>query len=248
MLNKLRRLISPPAAEQRTITLEGNPVTFTLKRSRRRRSIGLRVDYHGLTVSMPLRASEQWLQSVLQEKASWVTSKLENWQIKKSTPLSWQDGQTISFIGEPLTLRVIASLFAASPLLQGTQLFMHVTDITNEALIRENVMQWYQDQANKLFRNRVSHYAPLLNVVPRMLKISSARTQWGSCTTRSVVRLNWQLIKMPLRLIDYVVVHELAHLIEMNHSAAFWQRVETACPDYAKRRIELKQWQIVPPE
>jgi predicted metal-dependent hydrolase len=79
-----------------------------------------------------------------------------------------------------------------------------------------------------------------MGVAPRMLKLSAAKTQWGSCTTRGTVRLNEQLIRLPLRLVDYVVVHELAHLREMNHSAAFWEVVKGTCPNYAKLRRELK--------
>ena len=247
MLEKLRRFITPPlAVEQRTVNLDGTQVTYTLKRSNRRRSIGLCINNHGLTVNVPLRASEKWLHDVLQNKAHWVIKKLEGWQAKKPVPPQWRDGQPLFFIGEVITLRVVVSLFATPPLLKDTQLFVHVTDDANEALIEQTVTQWYQREAKNLFNECVAHFAPLMNVAPRMVKLSSARAQWGSCTTRGDVRLNWQLIKMPLHLIDYVVVHELAHLIEMNHSTAFWQVVENACPDYAKRRRELKQWQISP--
>jgi predicted metal-dependent hydrolase len=76
--------------------------------------------------------------------------------------------------------------------------------------------------------------------VPRTVKLSQAQTQWGSCTAHGSVRLNVQLIKLPMRLIDYVVVHELAHLRELNHSAAFWRVVESVCPDYADLRSELR--------
>jgi len=79
-----------------------------------------------------------------------------------------------------------------------------------------------------------------MNVIPRSIKLSAARTQWGSCTTQGTLRFNWQLIKMPLPLIDYVVVHELAHLIQMNHSQAFWREVEKVFPDYLERRKELR--------
>jgi predicted metal-dependent hydrolase len=80
----------------------------------------------------------------------------------------------------------------------------------------------------------------LLRVTPRSLKLSEAKSQWGSCTAYGSVRLNVQMIKLPPRLIDYVVVHELAHLRELNHSAAFWRVVESACPDYKSLRAELK--------
>ena len=243
MLSKLNRWITaPPAIEQRTVDLVGTPVTYTLKRTNRRRSIGLRIDDNGLTVNAPLRASEKWLHSVLQDKAKWVVEKLANWQTKKPVLPRWLDGQPLSFIGETLTLRVVASLFAAMPQLHGRQLFVHVTDDVNEAVIEQMVMQWYQHQAESLFKQRIAHYAPLMNVAPSTVKLSSALTQWGSCTVRGSIRLNWRLIKMPLRLVDYVVVHELAHLVEMNHSAAFWRVVGNACPDYLKWRRELQKW------
>ena len=246
MLGKLRRLITPPAAvEQRSIHLAGKPINYTLKRTSRRRSIGLRIDDNGLTVNMPMRASEKWLHSVLQEKADWVVKKLDSWQTKQPAPTQWLDGQSISFLGQPLTLRVAASLFATPPQLCGTQLFVHVTDSKNQEVIEQVVTQWYQHEAMILFTERVAHYAPLMNVAPRTVKLSAARTQWGSCTVNGSVRLNWQLIKMPLRLVDYVIVHELAHLVEMNHSAAFWKVVETVCPDYLKRRGELRKGSLV---
>ena len=241
MLKKLHRLISPDVAEQRSIQLAGQPITYTLKRSNKRRSIGLRIDDRGLTVNMPLRASDKWLHSVLQEKADWVVEKLASWQAKKSPPPQWVDGEAIAFRGETFTLRIVPSLFDAPPQLHGALLVVHVS-ATEPAMIEKIVMRWYRREALQLFTECVAHFAPQMNVSPREIKLSSARTQWGSCTTRGTVRLNWQLVKMPLHLIDYVVVHELAHLVEMNHSAAFWRVVESACPDYAQRRGELRQW------
>ncbi len=242
MLNKLRHLILPPATvEQRSIHLAGKPINYTLKRTGRRRSIGLRIDDRGLTVNIPMRASEKWLQTVLQEKAMWVLQKLEGWQSTRPAPQQWLDGQAVFFLGQPLTLCVVTSLFTTPPQLCGTQLFVHVRDSKNQTATELAMKQWYQREAMLLFRERVAHYAPLMNATPRTIKLSSARTQWGSCTVKGSVRLNWQLIKMPLRLIDYVVVHELAHLIEMNHSAAFWKVVGTACPDYLSLRRELRK-------
>lgn len=241
MLKKLRRLITPVVAEQRSIQLAGQPVSYTLKRSHKRRSIGLRIDDRGLTVNMPLRASEKWLHSVLQEKADWIVQKLASWQDKKSLPQQWVEGAAILFRGEAFTLHIVLTLFDAPPQLHGTQLVVHVS-AAEPALIEKIVMRWCRREALQVFTECVAHFAPLMNVSPREIKLSSARTQWGSCTARGTVRLNWQLVKMPLHLIDYVVVHELAHLVEMNHSAAFWHVVEAACPDYVKRRSELRHW------
>ncbi|TAN78014.1 MAG: M48 family peptidase [Gallionella sp.] len=240
MLNRLRNLIAPPSVEQRAALLAGKTIPYTLKRSGKRRSIGLRIDDRGLTVSVPLRASEQWLHSVLQDKAHWVVEKLDGWQARKPLEIRLADGETIPFLGELLTLRVVQSLFAAPAHRHGGELRVYVVDDSEAARIEQAVSRWYQHEAKQLFASRVAHYAALLNVSPRAIKLSSATTQWGSCTARGTVRLNTQLIKLPLRLIDYVVVHELAHLREMNHSAAFWGVVGSVCPDYAKLRRELK--------
>ncbi len=241
MFKAMQRQAEPPAVEQRVVRLAEQDVGYTLKRSGKRRTIGLRIDDGGLTVAVPMRASEKWLHGVLQEKAAWIVEKLAEWEAKKPEPMRWMDGEAVHFMGEALTLRVISSLFETPPLLQGRQLFVHVADSANQAFIEQSVTCWQQQEASRLFLERVALYAPLLGVAPAEVKLSSARTQWGSCTARGTVHLNWQLIKLSLRLIDYVVVHELSHLVEMNHSAAFWDVVKSACPDFRKRRNELRR-------
>ena len=240
MFGKFFQQPAPPAIEQRSVNLAGKPVAFTLKRTRRRRSIGLQVDDRGLTVAMPLRASEKWLHTVLQEKADWVLKKLANWQERKPALPQWVDGESVLFRGETLTLRIVPSLFDTPPILQGLHLIVHVSGKNNPAAVEKIVEYWYRREALQLFTECVEHFVPLMNVKPQEIKISAAHTQWGSCTARGTVRLNWQLVKMPLHLVDYVVVHELAHLRELNHSEAFWRVVGSACPDYAKLRSELR--------
>ncbi len=249
MFTNLQKLKSPPlAAEQRSIHLVDKLISYTLKRSAKRRSIGLRINDSGLTVSMPLRASEKWLHSVLQEKAGWVVDKLDNWQSKKSPVQKWAEGETILFRGESFTLHIVSGLLRAAPQLTERELVIPVYDTSNHAAIYRKILQWYKREAERVFNECVENFAPLMNVAPKEIKLTSAKTQWGSCTSQGVVRLNWQLVTMPLHLIDYVVVHELAHLQEMNHSAAFWRVVEGVYPDYLKVRKELREWSPGMPE
>jgi len=241
MLQRLRKIITPPNVEQRAALLAGKHITYTLKRSsKRRRSIGLHIDDRGLIVSVPMRASEKWLSSVLQDKAHWVVEKLEGWQASMPDTIRWQDGETIDYLGERLLLRVLQNLFATPAYLQDNELRVFVLNDNDVAVIEQAVTCWYRNEAEQFFAQRVSHFAPLLNVAPRTVKLSEAKTQWGSCTAQGSIRLNLQLIKLPARLIDYVVVHELAHLRELNHSASFWRLVENTCPEYATLRDELK--------
>ncbi len=237
MLKRLHNLlqsssIKPVLVEQREVLLAGRHIAYTLKRSSKRRSIGLRIDHRGLTVSVPQKASEHWLSEVLQDRAGWVVEKLDGWRLRKPEIQQWIDGATIAFLGDLLTLRA-----ELAPLtLRGNELWV----AGDEVRIERQVDQWYRQQAMPLFTARVAHYAALLNVLPQQIKLSTAKTRWGSCTSHGVIRLNLQLIKLPQYLIDYVVVHELAHLHEMNHSAAFWRVVASVCPDYLKLRRELK--------
>ena len=244
MFKASRQKTPPPVVEQRNILLSGKEISYTLKRSGKRRSIGLRIDDRGLTVNVPLRTSEKWLHSVLHDKADWVVQKLDGWQSKKAAPIVWADGARIPFRGEEFVLQLAPRVRGAIARLQGEALLVPVGPDAEAARIEKAVMQWYRNEALRVFGECVEYFAPQLQVSPREIKLSAARTQWGSCTVRGVVRLNWQLVKMPLHLIDYVVVHELAHLVEMNHSPAFWSVVERACPDYRKCRAELRSYGV----
>ncbi len=240
MLKRLRNLPATPSVEQRAATLSGKHITYTLKRSGKRRSIGLRIDDRGLTVSVPLRASEKWLLSVLQDKAGWVVEKLEGWQTRAPVKILWRDGETIDYLGDVLVLRVLQSLFVSPLERRGSELWVFADDAGDAAFIEQQVISWYRGEAQRLFEQRAEIYARLLNVAPSAIRLTAAKSQWGSCTVEGTVRLNVQLIKLPLRLIDYVVAHELAHLRELNHAAAFWRLVESVCPDYVRLRSELK--------
>ena len=244
MFKALHQKAPAPVVEQRNIQLSGKEISYTLKRSGYRRSINLRIDDRGLTVNAPLRASEKWLHSVLQDKADWVVEKLDGWQSKKAPPIFWAEGARIPFRGEEFILTLTPKLRGAVPQLHGEILHVPVGMEAEVVHIEKAVTQWYRSEALQVFRECVEHFAPLLQVAPREIKLTAARTQWGNCSMHGVVRLNWQLVKMPLHLIDYVVIHELAHLVEMNHSSAFWSVVESAFPDYKQCRKELRGYGV----
>lgn len=111
--------------------------------------------------------------------------------------------------------------------------------------IEHVVMNWYFEQAHACFKARIAHYSPKLGVVVTRLphfRLSRAKTRWGSCNSKGVIHLNWRLIQLPIELIDYVVAHELSHLIEMNHSPAFWAQVERIYPNFRAARTRLKEY------
>lgn len=100
------------------------------------------------------------------------------------------------------------------------------------------------EKAKELFPQRVAYYAEVMHISYGRIAIREQKTRWGSCSSKGNLNFNWKLILMPPDLLDYVVVHELAHRIEMNHSEKFWKVVESVMPDYKKRRELLKKWRI----
>jgi predicted metal-dependent hydrolase len=111
---------------------------------------------------------------------------------------------------------------------------------SNEQQLKDSVKTWLQQEAKRVFLQRLPVYADLLQVTYQSVSLSNAGTRWGSCTSQGKIRLNWRLIHFAPELIDYVIAHELSHLHEMNHSPRFWARVESVFPDYAAARQRLR--------
>ena len=234
------------AGEIRRVSLNGKEVAYTLKRCKRR-TIGMKIDSRGLTVRIPSRESLHWVESVLRNKADWVVEKLDEWKTRKSNELVWEEGAVFPLLGEPWQLAATAAgvmQMTRARVKTGAedrQMQLPLPSVLAARQIEKIVMEWYRNKALTCFSERIELYADKLGVALPQLRLSRARTQWGSCHVRGVVHLNWRLIQMPLNLVDYVVAHELSHLIEMNHSPAFWQTVGRVYPDYVAARKELKR-------
>ncbi len=112
----------------------------------------------------------------------------------------------------------------------------------DESQVARWVGIWLRDEAMRLVTPRVAHFAARLGRAAPPVKLSGARSEWGSCNHRGEIRLNWRLAQLPPTLADYVVAHEVAHLAELNHSPRFWATVESLLPGHAALRRELREW------
>ena len=220
-----------------SLTVEGRPITYLLRRSSRR-TIGLGIDHRGLRIGAPLRARIGDIEKLIRQHAQWVFDKLDNWPARHARePLVVREGTVISLLGEPLTVSIDPQRQRGYMLDRAWgRIQLNARQVPEIALINA-----LQSEARTLFASRLAHYAGLMGVPTPPLRLSSARTRWGSCNHRGHIALNWRLIYMPLPVIDYVVAHELGHLKEMNHSPRFWSVVGSLCPDWQSRRQELKQ-------
>ena len=218
------------------LDLEGTLVSYTIKRSQRRRAISILVDEEGLRVGAPWAATHSAIERLLRKHSAWVLTKLQEWQVRRAPVRRWADGESLMLLGHPYILRLVPGEGPVQ--LRGSELCVPAA---SETPIGRQVHEWLHVQALACFADRVEHYRRMLRIerTPEVL-LSSARTRWGSCHASGRIHLNWRLVQMPARLLDYVVAHEVAHLIEMNHSPRFWQIVGRLVPEYAARRAELR--------
>ena len=230
-----------PASETRTFRLDGQEIPYLLKRSPKRRTIGLRIDHRGLTVNAPQRAADSRLEQVLRERSGWLFDKLREWRERQPASFNCADGETLLFLGSELVLRLMEGGPRAQPRLsEDDTLEVSVPDTGDAAAVRRKLEQWYRAEARRHFVQRLEHYADRMGLAVRNVALSGARTRWGSCYSRGDIRLSWRLIQAPISQIDYVVVHELAHIRELNHSPRFWAIVEGILPHYAAAQRALK--------
>jgi predicted metal-dependent hydrolase len=234
------------AGRLRRVVLGGELCHFRLRRARRR-TIGFQIDDQGLTVSAPKWVSLRAIEEAILEKERWIRSKLAQWQDWRARHgahrLRWADGAVVHFLGEELTLKLRAADGSAA-MRVGRELQLALPAGASEAEVRALVQDWFRHQAIRILGDRVNLLAARGAVRPYTWRLSSARTQWGSCNEDGRIRLNWRLVFFPIPVIDYVVAHELAHLTELNHGRAFWHEVERLLPDFRAARDQIKNEEL----
>ena len=230
-------------------------VAYAFKRARRR-NIGFLVGPEGLTVTAPKWVPLYEVDAAVKSKSAWILRKLddanERRQRIESARIEWRDGATFPFIGQTVIVvldprhafdevgAVLNTDGTALPGMPSLTLHVGLPHTASPDQIRDSVQAWLMRQANRLFEERLNHYAPQLGVRWTRLALSSAGTRWGTAHSDGTIRLNWRLIHFRLPVIDYVVAHELSHLRVMDHSPRFWDTVRTVVPDYAQLRGQLK--------
>ncbi len=225
-----------------TLTLpSGDKIHYHLER-RQRRTVGLKISATGLIIHAPKRISQLHLESILVLKADWILKKLEARVANQIPALQWQDSEQLFLLGNRITLALgFDSRSRAVEYVSGL-LQLAMPNHEDVAAVERKVVQWYKKQALADFSRRLEIFSTKLGVNFTSLSLSNAKSRWGSCNSRKEIRLNWRLLQAPPHIINYVVCHELAHLIEMNHSAKFWAVVASIYPDYKLAEKELKTW------
>jgi len=212
-----------------------------IKSERRRKTISLHIREGGeIVIRAPLKASKREIEEFIREREAWVVEKLaEEKERRKELQKAFVPGERFLYLGEWYPLEIDESDHKRLPLRLSFGKFVLNRDHIEEA--RNLLIDWYKREAKEKIEGRVRYYSERFQLLPRGTKITSAKSRWGSCSRDDRLSFSWRIIMAPLRIIDYILVHELVHVREKNHSRNFWAALEEILPDYRQRRVWLKK-------
>ncbi|MCK5829985.1 MAG: M48 family metallopeptidase [Methylococcales bacterium] len=222
---------------------------YTIRRSQRAKKIRIIVTSEKIEVVAPLRVSERMIHDFISQNQDWVevasnkVKKIKN-NIKKLAPDTYSHGVFVPFRGNQVRIRLEQSLSTTIQVaFDGNEFCVSLLKPKgdNSELIRTALIEWMKKQASIDVESYVNLYTKKYNLYPRYVKIKAQKSRWGSCGIHNDINLNWLLILAPSDVMAYVVVHELCHIKERNHSMRFWTLVEKHFPSYQEQRNWLKK-------
>lgn len=202
-----------------------------------------------IVIKAPNNCSNEYIYEFLKDRQKWITKRLELIEKRISTRhyLEFNTGERLFYLGKPYPLVVeehkenrIAVGFE-----QGEFKLVLPTYLKGEAkreAAKDIILQLYKKMARNIFKERTEFYSKLIGVTVNRIFIKEQKTLWGSCSSKNNINYNWKLIMAPLEVLDYVVIHELCHIIHRNHSKDYWQEVEKYMPQYKEKLKWLKEY------
>ena len=214
--------------------------------SSRRRSIGIKVGPDGVRVLKPSSVSRAEVMRLLQGRRHWLLEKLalQQQRSEERPDHHYGDGDCFAFLGRQLTLTVAQNARENSVVREADQLRVSLSSRGRKPAperVRELLCQWYMAQALEHLGGLSLRYAEQIGERVASVKVKLTRSKWGHCSRAGDLQYNWLILLAPVPVVEYLVAHEVSHLVHMNHSREFWQQVEALCPDYLVSRRWLKR-------
>ncbi|MGQ9675415.1 MAG: M48 family metallopeptidase [Chloroflexota bacterium] len=233
--------------ERGKVVFGNTKIEYIINRSKRRKkTVAIVLDRaEGVLVAAPAKLSKEQIRQVVLKRADWIVRKASE-DVLHPRRKEFVSGESLLYLGREV--RLFAELDGARrPSLRFDHWSFHLTlpagldGEKRREVAAAAVVGWYKDRASERLSQRVAHWAGVAGYAPNRVLVRDQRQRWGSCGPDGTLRFNWRIIMAPPSLIDYVVVHEMAHLRVRNHSPAFWAEVHRMMPDYKMRRSLLKE-------
>jgi predicted metal-dependent hydrolase len=219
-------------------------VPYILKRSRKRkRTISLQITRQSdLIVCAPYFTPASEIKSFIEQKNDWIQKNIQRQKEEKSHAGNklYISGEYFYYLGTPYPLEVFSQQnLPAGLVFWSNRFYLNCRD--GEDRRKSYFIEWYKRKAREYFTKQVEHLGRRLQLLPRIIRITSAQTRWGSCSAENGLAFSFRLIMAPPAVMDYVIIHELMHIKEKNHSFRFWKLIEAEMPEYKLHRRWLKE-------
>jgi len=224
-------------------------ISYSIRRSLRAKYVSISIGADGVQVVAPVSMEDNEIIPLVENKREWIFNRFECYR-QRPTQIRMEhefiSGEKLLFMGEYYPLRVLEheGRYCRVKLTDHQFLISINKDIPQEKrrdVIRGKLEQWYIGRAKTLIHERLELFTGKISVKVNKVRFKNQKTRWGSCSQKGNLNFNWKLVLAPMCIVDYVVAHELCHLIQMNHSKEFWQLVESQIPAYKERRKWLKE-------
>ena len=241
MLLKTRH--KPALIEERTTVINHQTITYTLRRSFKARHVRLEISRQtGLAVIVPRSYNISELPGLLKSKEPWISRTLTRFSQSRPAPPPRRltSGDTVPYLGRELELIEQEDHHSCDVVLAGNKLAIRL-DLFHDGLLEPALEQWYRTEAARLITEKADRLSSRMSIGYKRIGIRGQKTRWGSCSRKKNLSFNWKLIMAPEPVMEYVIIHELLHLKEMNHSKKFWELVASYCPGWREHKKWLKQ-------
>jgi len=213
-------------------------------RTERSKSASIEIEGDIVKVTVPKNLSEVRIEDLIRNRTAWIRNKLKI-QTEAIRPKSkeYVNGETLTYLGRNYRLKCVSGGAGGAKLKNG-YLTIHVEKGASgsgcERSVRPSLEEWYRAHALEKLKEKTKRYACIIGVSPKSVDLKDYKARWGSCSSSGDVTYNWRIIIAPHHIVDYIVVHELCHLLEHNHGPKYWKHVERVVPDYKECREWLK--------
>lgn len=218
---------------------DGRRIEFTLDRGRRRNA-ALAINEGRLTVRVPEGFDPAQIRRFIEEHLEWIDKNLESSARSSGLPRTFEDGEEIRLLGEWLTVTAVESERYFKPRIEGGRLLVAVCgDSSREYMIRQ-VQTFIVRLADREIAESMERLTALMGLYPKKVTVKDLSASWGRCSSNGNISINYKVAAYSKAHIDYVCIHELAHLVHMDHSGAFWSLVESFCPNWRALRSSMR--------
>jgi len=221
-------------------TIVDNELSIQVVRSTRRRKTSSIIISNGLVkVVVPDQISDFTIKKLINKRMSWIRKKLQD--ESNITPImakEYVDGERFTYLGNSYKLK---SFVGSVSFVKVTSDYIHISlPKKSKENIKALLEHWYEEKATEILTEKTNSYAKIIGVSPTSIALGDFKSKWGSCSIEGKISYNWKIIIAPHKILDYVVIHELCHMLEHNHSKEYWRHVNTYCNDFKEYRKWLK--------